>query len=260
MEFICQKSTVAELQSLADSDRHSILIEGPEGSGKTYLAKQYASMIGIRDFQICIPKVDAIKECTNTCLQLDTPIVLCIENLDLGVPAASYALLKILEEPSPNLYILITCRNINRVPDTIISRSAVIIAAPPVDIDISSYSLNKNSDRFKEINQTPLWNCVRTFHDADTVLNMTTDQFLYFETLREITKFNDSVSNIVWNLGHYSDNAETPLELVIRYIMEIMNTPYIHQKGIECIRDMAEGRVAKHAVLAKFAFECKYCE
>jgi hypothetical protein len=64
----------------------------------------------------------------------------------------------------------------------------------------------------------------------------------------------------MWKLGHFEDKTETPVELVVRYIMELVNTPHVKQAGIECISDISKGRVAQHAVLAKFAFECKYCE
>lgn len=260
MNFICQQGALNELNSLASSDRHSVLIEGPEGSGKSYLAKQYASILNVPDFQEVAPKVDVIKESIDACLKINTPIVLCIENLDSGVPAASYALLKFLEEPLPNVYIVITCRNIKHVPDTIISRSAVVVTSPPVDVDVSSYSLAKNSDRFKELNNTRIWKCVRTFRDAETVLNMTSSQLEYFNSLQELAKFKDSVSNTVWKIGHYPDNSETPVEFVIRYLIDLINTQHVQRAGIACITDLNQGRIAGHAALAKFVFEAKYCE
>lgn len=261
MNFICQQSALAELQSLSISNRHSILIEGPEGSGKTYLAKQYASMVNVADFQVIVPKVDAIKDAIDNCLQISTSIVLCIENLDIGVPGASYALLKFLEEPLPHVYIVVTCRNIKHVPDTIVSRSAVVMTAPPVDIDISTYSLSiGGAEKFKEFQSNRLWKCVRTFSDAETVLNMNANQLEYFNSLQELATFKDTVSNIVWKIGHYADNSETPVELVIRYLMELVSTPHIQKSGIECIRELTQGRIASHAALAKFAFDAKYCE
>lgn len=260
MRFMCQDTPLSELRVLAESDRHSVLIEGPEGSGKSYLARQYASMLGVSDFLEVAPKVEAIKDTIDSCLQINNKVVICVENLDCGVVSASYTLLKFLEEPLPNVYIVITCRNVKHVPDTIISRSAVVNTCPPVDIDISSYSLSKNPARFKELQNTLIWRCVRTFKDAETVLNMTSSQLSYFQNLVEISKFNDSVSNLIWNIGHYPDNTDTPVELVIRYLMELVNTSHIRKAGISCIRDLGQARIASHAVLAKFVFEAKYCE
>lgn len=260
MNFICQNSAIAELQTLAKSNRHSILIEGAEGSGKSYLAMQYAQMLGIGDFQQIVPKVDVLKETIDACLQLNNPVVLCIENLDLGVAGAAYVLLKFLEEPLPNTYIVVTCRNIKNVPDTIISRSAVVVTAPPVELDISTYALSKNADRFRELKGTRLWNCVRTFKDADTVMNMNSTQLDYFNGLESMAQFRDTVSNLVWKISHYTDNSETPVDLVIRYLMNLINTTHIKKAGIECMRDLSQGRIASHAVLARFVFEAKYCE
>lgn len=260
MKFVCQEKPLAELDTLRLSDRHSVLIEGPSGCGKTYLAMQYASMMQISDFQVVQPKVDEIKSSIEACIQLTNPVVLCIENLDTGVSAASYALLKFLEEPSSNVYIVVTCRNLKYVPDTIISRSAVVVTAPPVDADIATYSLSVNKNKFDELKLSKLWACVRTFKDAELVLNMTPEQLTYFNELSNICKFNDSVSNLVWKISHYDDNSECPIELVIRYIMNEIDTQHIKKAGIECLNDLALKRIASHAVLAKFVFNAKYCE
>ena len=101
----CQKEPIQELKQLADSDRHSVLVEGPSGCGKSYLAKQYAAMLGISDFAVINPTVQDIRDSINGSYNLDSPIVLCIENLDCGVPAASYTILKFLEEPLSHVYL-----------------------------------------------------------------------------------------------------------------------------------------------------------
>lgn len=260
MDFICQKQSLEELKLLADSRRHSVLIEGAEGSGKSYLAMRYADMLSIPDFQIIQPKVDDIKSAIDACLQISTDVVLCIENLDVGVSAASYALLKFLEEPLPNVYIVVTCRNIKHVPDTIISRSTVVVVSPPTDKDISSYASNKNSLRFKELSNTDLWRCVRTFKDADIVLHMTNEQIAYFQNLSEIREFKDTISNLVWRISHYPDNTDAPVELVIRYLMQLVHTSHIQKVGVDCLNDLSTRRIATHAILSKFMFEAKYCE
>lgn len=260
MVFVCQKFSLEELKKLADNDRHSILIEGPSGCGKTYLAKQYAKMLFISDFMEVLPKVNDIRESVDSCNQLDNNIVLCIENLDKGVAGASYTLLKSLEEPFPNIYIVITCTNINDVPDTIISRSTVVSVSAPIDADLDLFSRSVNSEKYMRLQHSDIWKCVRTFNDANTVLNMSDEHLAYFEQIRILSTFKDSVSNIVWSLGHFEDKEETPLEIVIRYIMELVNTNHVRKAGIQCISDILQGRIAKHAALSKFVFECKYCE
>lgn len=260
MQLVCQASAVQELNQLALNNSHSILIEGPVGCGKTYLAKQYANMLQVPDFQIISPDVQSVREAVEGCMTLDTPIVICIENLDTGVSAAAYALLKFLEEPTSNVYIVVTCTNINHVPDTIISRSAIVTACAPIDSDIAVYAETKNFDRYYQLKDSKLWACVRTFKDVDIVLAMNPAQISYFEKLEGLVSFKDTISNIVWKLGHYEDNSETPIDLVIRYIIGICNSPFIQRSGIDCITELSSGRVAAHATLAKFAFNCKYCE
>jgi len=260
VNFKCQEEPIHELEKLANARRQSLIIEGGRGSGKSYLARQYAKMLDILDFQFVDPKVDAIRQSIEECIKFNQSVVLCIENLDLGVQSASYALLKFLEEPPAGVYIIVTCRNIQMIPDTIISRSSVVTLNPPIDSDIELYARDKYGSRYDELSRTQLWSCVRAFQDVDTVASLSPDKLAYFKSLPDMCKFNDSVSNIVWKLGHFDDNTETPVELVIRFVMNYIHTPFIERCGIECIRDLNQGRIASHAILAKFAFNAKYCE
>ena len=92
---------------------------GPEGCGKSYLARQFAIKLGVDDFALVEPTVAGIREISDLCSEITTPIVICIENLDTGVVAASYTLLKFLEEPRKNVHVVVTARNIKHLPDTI---------------------------------------------------------------------------------------------------------------------------------------------
>ena len=255
-----QQNPASEILTLVSSDRHSLLIEGPSGSGKTFLAKYFADLKGIADFQLVAPKVEDIKSAVDNCMKTNSPVVLCIENLDTGVKGASYSLLKFLEEPMSYVYIVVTCRNINRVPDTIISRSSVVTLGLPIEEDLCHYASLLYPNTFSKISGSKLWKCCRTFSDVDTVCKMSQDDLSYFNELDKLLSFNDSVSNIVWTLGHFQDNRETPINIVIQYIMNNTLIPHIRKCGIECLNDINSGRIAKHTVLTKFAFECKYVE
>ena len=255
-----QKTAIDELNELSRSGRQSILIEGPCGSGKTYLSRRFANALGVDDLSVINPKVSDMREALDGCLSIKNAVVLEIENLDLGVPAASYTLLKSLEEPLPHVHILITCRNIQQVPDTIISRSAVVTLSPPTLDDIDRYGAEKDKLKFNNVASRLVWQCVRSFSDADAVLEMSLEQVNYYESLAQVCKFNDSVSNIVWKLGHYESGSDCNVELAIRSVMELMKKPFITKCGIECIRDLNKGRIAPHAVLAKFVFNARYCE
>lgn len=260
MIFDSQKDPIEELKKLAEVGRQSIIIEGPQGCGKTYLSRFYANLINSEDFSVIQPKVNDIREALDSCATLTNKIVLCVENLDLGVASASYTLLKSLEEPSPNVYILITCRNVKGVPDTIISRSAVVTVGPPTINDIDLYGQSKDLLKFNNVSSRLVWKCVRSFKDADQVIAMSPDEVQYYENLGALCKFNESVSNIIWKISHYESGKESIVELSIRSIMELMKNPFITQCGISCIRDLNLGRIAQHAILAKFVFDAKYCE
>lgn len=260
MNFNSQSAAIEELHKLSDANRQSVVIEGPPGSGKTHLTHLYADMLGIEDYSIVHPKVSEVKEALDSTLALNNNIMLVIENLDLGVKGAAYALLKTLEEPLPNLYIVITCRNLAGIPDTIISRSAVVNVSPPTLNDIDAYGDAKDHLKFSNLSRRLVWKCVRSFTDADEVLQMTNGQIDYYEALAEVCQFKESVSNIVWKLGHYPDNSECNVELAIRSVVELMQKPFITKCGIECIRDLSKSRIAPHAILSKFVFNAKYCE
>ena len=260
MQFKSQGEATSEINKLAAVRRQSVIVEGPSGCGKSWLTKEYANLLGVSDLSVVTPKVAELKEALDSSQSLGTPVVLCIENLDLGVAAASYALLKSLEEPSPNVYIVITCRNMQMLPDTIISRSAVVNVGPPTNDDIDLYGSTKDRLKFNNVKDRLVWQCVKSFSDADAVLSMANDEVAYYETLSELCHFKDSVSTLSWNISHYSSGKECNIELAIRSVMELMHKPFITKIGIECIRDLNLGRIAQHAVIAKFLFNAKYCE
>ena len=260
MKANSQIEPLSILNKLAEADRQSVLITGPASCGKSYLSQQYANILHIDDMSVISPKVADIRSALDACLSLSSPVLLEIANLDTGVPAASYTLLKSLEEPLPNVYIVITCRNIQGVPDTIISRSAVVNIGPPTNADIDAYGKEKDTLKFNNVASRLVWQCVRSFSDADEVLQMTPDEIQFYESLAEVCKFKDSVSNIVWKIGHYTSGKDSNIELAIRSIIELMHNPFITKCGIDCLRDLSKGRIAPHAVLAKFVFNAKFCE
>lgn len=260
MDAKCQVSAIDELKQLVDRDVHSIVIEGPEGCGKTYLATEFARLKGISDFISVAPKVSELKQAMNTSIDLQTPLVLCVENLDTGVLAASYSLLKFLEEPIPSVYTVVTCRNVENIPDTIVSRCPVVTVSTPNSIDRDNYAMLRNPAAFQDICKSPLWRCARTFKDVDMILGFRPDQQLYFECLSQVLRFKDTVSNLMWKLGHFEDSSEAPTLLVLRYLVEIAESEHVKQAGMHCIEELSNARIASHAILAKFIFECKYCE
>lgn len=258
MEFNCQSSSLSQLGSLSKSDRHSILVEGCEGCGKSYLAHQYANMVNCQDFITVDPKVQELRNTIDNIYGLNNDICVCIENLDSGSLSASYSLLKFLEEPPSNVYLVVTCSNINNVPDTIISRSAVVTVARPTSYDLANYGRYRDSSKYSRLNSNSIWSIVRSFKDIDDMYSMSKDQIEYFSNFDRIESSKDSLSNIVWSLGHFPDNSETPVDLVIRYLICRTRNPYIIKICDECMYEIKLKRISTTAILSKLAIEFKY--
>lgn len=254
-----QENPIAELTQLATSGRHSILIEGPVGCGKSYLARQYAKMLGISDIAFVQPNVQAIREALDKSIDLTNPVVFCIENLDTGVLAASYTLLLFLEEPTSNVYIIVTCRNRYNIPETIISRSTCVSIGQPIPSDVDDYAKQLDDTKYQTLKSTHAWKGVRSLLDVDYVYKMKPEHLDYYKKLKSEFKMNDSVSNLSWKLGHYPDRSETNIRFVLNYLMSAFASNRRIQKYIiECVRELEFFRIAPHAVLAKFLLNCKY--
>lgn len=259
LEF--QRSALAELHKLADVSRHSILIVGSAGIGKTYLAQQFARIQNISDIQVISPKVDAIRRCIRQCYSLDSDIVIVIENLDLGVAAASNALLKFLEEPLPHVYIVVTARNITNVVDTIKSRSAIVTIQNPATSDITAYASSLEGFH-PPVSTSTIWKTARSLSDCEDIVALSPKQLDEItsaipNTLNTLTS--TSIQSAVWTFSHYSDNTNLPTPLVIKYILVNTINSTVRSAAMSYMRDYEDGRIAKHAILAKFLMECKYC-
>lgn len=259
MNLKCQASALKELENLASRDRHSILIEGIAGSGKTYLAKQYAKFLDISDFSIVSATVNDIRKAIDESYIIESKVVLCVENIDNGVLGASYTLLKFLEEPRNNIYIVVTCCNMNKVPDTIISRSSIVTLSNPTESDLIQFSSNYPQERQKIIKNYPsVWKAVKNFHDVDYCMNLTVPHCDYLTELITIIKSKKPVSDIVWAVGHYSDQTEIPPEFAVKYIISNTADSIVKKYGIICTKELDSSRLASHAILSKFIFNCKY--
>ena len=263
MNLSNQLTALNQLRDLANHNRHSILISGPRGSGKTYLSRCYAEMLDVHDFVEISSTVQDIRGTFEELNRLGVLTLACVENLDDGVAAASASLLKILEEPSPNLYVVVTCKNINNVPDTIVSRSVVVDVGHPTHSDISDYAEYINFEKYDKI-QTEypeLLRCMTSYTDVNKLLNMDVSELQYFRDLEPVFKFKDSISNIVWKLSHYESGQECDVLFTLKYILNKYSKDLrISRACISAMSDIESSRFGTNAVLTKFAFECKYGE
>lgn len=258
MNFEFQSKAENELKNLIQSDKHSILLLGGQGCGKTYLATNCAKYIGT-DNVVCVESnVTDLRDAIDTSYSVSDVVLIIIENLDESTNRSSYTLLKFLEEPRSNIYIIVTCRNIKNIPDTIVSRSEVVNIGHPTEQDIIKYGRNIDLVKYELMSKRSIWNIVRSFYDVDTLYNLDTAKLDYFDELSHGLNFKDTISNMLWSFMHYKDNSEIDLVLVIRYILYSCNSLHVKQFCIEALKDIQQSRISQFAIMSKFLFECKY--
>lgn len=256
MNLRCQHEAYIQLEEVARDRKHSILISGSPGCGKSRFARFYSNLLGISDYIQIESKVDALRSAIDTCYSFNKDIVICVENLDSGVAGASYALLKFLEEPPIHVYLVITCTNLSGIPDTILSRCITINIDPPTRQDIDTYAKSQYESTY-EIFQ-PILPSLKSLNDVDFVSKYDKAKIQYILDLKSLIYAKSPINTIVWNLSHFSDNSELPIELAMNYILHVCNDTRIVKNCISCIRDLNLSRIPKHVILSRFVLECKY--
>ena len=260
MNMLNQKEALSTLQILAANRHHGIVISGTHGSGKTYLAREYAKLLGIQDFYQVNPNMSDVRSVINLCADATNDIVLCIENLDDGVLQVAYPLLKFIEDCPRNLYIVVTCFNIRQVPDTILSRCALVSINNPTSSDLDQYAQSEDPDGFAKFRNLGIWKCAKSFTDISTIMKLTPEALAYFDNLNSMIGFKAPVSSIAWKLQNFEDKTPTPLTLVIRYLMNLMTSPNHIRSCIACLDALENTRMSQNAIITKFVFDVKYLE
>lgn len=263
MEFSFQQAAKETLEILAKQRRHSILISGITGCGKSYLANYFRQCLGIEDIVYINPVVTDIRNISTFSYSSISGLVVCIEDLDTGVAGASYAMLKFLEEPQENIYIVVTCTSASQLPDTILSRSIRISLPSPTDRDIRLYAESQNESKFQDLCVRPIWIAVSSFSDVDTLFNLPPKLLEHFytpETFLSDVKHRP-VSNLIWDFQHYADGTEIPCELLklkIRYILKTCKSKHLVEHSIRALGALDVRRISTHAILGYYLLQCKY--
>lgn len=123
--------------------RFTILV-GPEGSGKTTLAKEIYNMLrgqydSLLEFELPDVRIDTIREMIKMSYTVSTPTVFIISNADDMSVGAKNAILKITEEPPNNAYFIMTLNDLNNTLETIKSRGTVFTMLPYSKPEITEY-------------------------------------------------------------------------------------------------------------------------
>lgn len=255
MELINQRSAVAALDELSRTGCHAILIDGASGVGKSYLSRYYADKCGIEAYLNVPAKMDAIRETMDSCYTVENPVLICLENLDSGVVGTSYAILKFLEEPPANVWLVITCKNIRQIPDTILSRTIRISIPPVSEDDILTYLRSADSPLKGQVEEH-LLPCLRSFNDVDKILALSADNISYLSNVASLINVKDPISKIVWKLQKFPDGTSTPTDIVVRALMHSRSDFVI--PCIQYFHDVEYGKIPDHAALSLLVMDIKY--
>lgn len=261
MEFQNQIEVLSKLKVLADSDIHSIILSGISGSGKTYLAKQFSRMKNIPTFNVISPKVDSLKDLIESSYKLSDNAVICIENLDTGSNSAAQVILKYLEEPLPNIFIVVTAINEDKLPSTILSRAVSVYLPPPTQLDLYEFGRFLNASKFESIcsnYQSVFESCCKSFKDVSTLLEYDSDKLLYYATI-DTKVLSESLSSSLWELEHYPDNTRSNLVYVFRclYHLFLRKDFRIADLALNSLLAIESNRLSNSAVVGKFVLNAR---
>ena len=120
-----------------------------------------------------------------------------LQNKDVGVRGASYSILKFLEEPMSNVYIVVTCRNRYKVPETILSRSVLATVSMPTTGNLKAFLATLQLSTHNYILNSPIWESVKTFKDVIMLSKLSVEKLDYLTKLSQIVITNQPISDLV---------------------------------------------------------------
>lgn len=144
-EVIGQTEVVRALSSQIDNQAfaHAYLFFGSRGTGKTSIARIFGRTLGISSSDIYeidaasnrgIDDIRSLREAVRTTPLESTHKLYIIDEVHMLTKEAFNALLKTLEEPPPHVIFILATTEIEKVPETIVSRCQVYtFSSPSVD-------------------------------------------------------------------------------------------------------------------------------
>lgn len=257
MKLQFQQAALHDLEEIADRDLHSILISGVRGTGKTYAASYFSTLKGITTFHSIQPKMKDIKEALQNSALLDDRQVICIEDLDDGMMSVSQALLKYLEEPLQNVYVIITCNNVSRLTNTIPSRAISVEIQHPSINDLAEFAKHQNMNKYNQIKDSLVFKACRSLSDVKFVLNLTNDQINYYQNYQDDKFIRGDSNSLMWNMSHYDDNQPCEVIWCFKSIVRGDCSSSIKKLALSSLLSFEERRLSKTAILGEFVIQAK---
>lgn len=255
MEFRNQEESVSMLKRASESDAHSILIYGESGCGKTFLARKYAKFVNSADFAVITSKMDSVREFMDTVYDTDEKIVVCIENLDSAVSGVAQAILKFLEEPPKHVYIVVTARDINAIPDTIISRSMMVFV-PHFQFDqLMQYAKENHGLRAESLTDDIRTYC-RNPADIDFIMNLQDSDLWYLNDVYKYASGEYPIATITWKLQSFPSGEKIPIRMLIRSLYRSASDD--KKRMILCYESDIGSGVPDHVILSAIIMNLKY--
>lgn len=147
-----QDEIIATLeQSVATkSFSHAYMFSGGRGTGKTTVARLFAASVGCLPVDLYeidgasnrkIEHVRDLREAVRTMPFQSSYKVYIIDEVHMLTPEAFNALLKTLEEPPAHVIFILATTDLEKVPDTIISRCQSFVFRQPLAEELRAYAI-----------------------------------------------------------------------------------------------------------------------
>lgn len=166
-DLVLNLTSRARLETYLSKPTHAMLLSGIVGVGLGTIAKALAKQIAGAEVITIDPTIHGKQK--NASINIDDirninslvgrrrtdKLVIVIDDLESMTNDAPQAFLKLLEEPSSNIYYILTTHDLNQVPATILSRTQVISVLPSNQNDclvlFKQSPLRLTDDKLKKI-------------------------------------------------------------------------------------------------------------
>ena len=142
-DLILHPKSRVQLENYLKKPTHALLLSGENGVGLRTIARSLTQQVARANMIIIEPKlhnhqktltiniddIRGLNELTRT--RRSENFVILIDDADKMTNDAPQAFLKLLEEPTANVFYILTSHNIHKLPETIRSRTQIIEILPP---------------------------------------------------------------------------------------------------------------------------------